>query len=162
MDKVLAFLLIVAFAMLLHALQADEQIALRALFQVKHAVNRAAHAAAQQIDAEKLKDGIISIDSDSAAAAARHYLQRNMRLDDTMEPLPGSFWRSRLEVIVFEVINEDRAFPYVYTYVNGTEIYNVTLERPGVVMLVRMEYPRTYKVLGPITWEIKGAAELVF
>ena len=42
MYKLLAFLLTIALAMLLHALQADEEVALRALFQGKHAVNRAA------------------------------------------------------------------------------------------------------------------------
>lgn len=160
MYKLIAFLLLIGFVMLLHALQADEEIALQALFQGKRSVNRAAHAAAQQIDMQKLKEGIVSIDPAGAEQFAYDYLQSNLRLDASNEPLPGTFWRSRAEVLVFEVINEDRMFPYMYA--NSAYDYSVTLQKPGVIMIVRLEYPRTYTVLGPITWEIKGAAELIY
>ena len=160
MYKLIAFMLLIGFVMLLHALQADEEIALQALFQGKRSVNRAAHAAAQQIDLQKLKEGIVSIDPEEAEQFAIYYLQSNLRLDAANEPLPGTFWRSRAEVLVFEIINEDRTFPY--TYSNSTYDYSVTLQKPGVVMVVRLEYPRTYTVLGPITWEIKGTAELIY
>ncbi|TMV49330.1 hypothetical protein FE783_12495 [Paenibacillus mesophilus] len=160
MYKLIAFMLLIGFIMLLQALQADEEVALQALFQGKHAINRAAHAAAQQIDKQKLKEGTVSIDPVAAAAAARLYLQRNLRLDAANEPLPGTFWRTRAEVLELEVINEDRTFPY--TYLNSDYQYSVTLHKPGVVMIVRLVYPRTYTVLGPITWEIKGTAELVY
>ncbi|MFC3769557.1 hypothetical protein [Paenibacillus sp. GCM10012303] len=160
MYKLIAFLLLIGFVMLLHALQADEEIALQALFQGKRSVNRAAHAAAQQIDMQKLKEGIVSIDPAGAEQLAYDYLQSNLRLDASNEPLPGTFWRSRAEVLVFEVINEDRTFPYMYA--NSAYDYSVTLQKPGVIMIVRLEYPRTYTVLGPVTWEIKGAAELIY
>lgn len=160
MYKLIAFMLLIGFVMLLQALQADEEVALQALFQGKHAVNRAAHAAAQQVDRDKLKDGIVSIDPASAEAAALLYLQRNLRLDEANEPLPETFWRTRAEVLELEIINENRPFPYTYT--NTDYNYTVTLAKPGVVMIVRLVYPRTYTVLGPITWEIKGTAELVY
>jgi hypothetical protein len=160
MYKLIAFMLLIGFVMLLQALQADEEVALQALFQGKHAVNRAAHAAAQQVDRNKLKDGIVSIDFASAEAVALFYLQRNLRLDAANEPLPDTFWRTRAEVLELEIINENRPFPYTYT--NTDYNYTVTLAKPGVVMIVRLVYPRTYTVLGPITWEIKGTAELVY
>lgn len=160
MYKLIVFMLLIGFVMVLHALQADEEVALQALFQGKHAVNRAAHAAAQQIDMEKLKEGIVSIDPGSAKDAAELYLQRNLRLDAANEPLPGSFWRTRVEVLALEIVNEDRTFPYTYT--NAGYNYTVTLYKPGVVMIVRLVYPRTYNVLGPIVWDIKGAAELYY
>ncbi|PYI51621.1 hypothetical protein [Paenibacillus flagellatus] len=160
MYKLIAYVLLFAFVMLLHALQADEEVALQALFQGKRAVNRAAHAAAQQVDPDKLKEGIVSIDRAAAEASALQYLRRNLRLDEANEPLPGTFWRARADVLVFEIVNEDRTFPY--TYVNSAFDYTVTLERPGVVLIVRLAYPPTYSVLGPIAWEIKGTAELVY
>jgi hypothetical protein len=160
MYKFLAYTLLIAVMMMLHALQADEEAALQALFQGKRAVNRAAHAAAQQLDLDKLKEGIISIDPFAAAAASSEYLQRNLLLDSALYPLPNSFWRSRAEILVFEVVNEDRLFPF--TYVNSAFNYTVTLERPGVILIVKLDYPRTFSVLGPISWEIKGAAELVY
>lgn len=160
MYKLLVFMLLIGFIMLLHGLQADEEVALQALFQGKHAVNRAAHAAAQQIDPDKLKEGIVSIDNDSAQEAALLYLRRNLRLDAVNEPLPGTFWRTRAEVLRLVVVNEDHTFPYTYTDVDYD--YVVTLAKPGVVMIVRLVYPRTYNVLGPLEWEIKGAAELVY
>ncbi|GAA3410928.1 hypothetical protein ACFFNY_18820 [Paenibacillus hodogayensis] len=160
MYKLLVYLLLIGFVMLLHGLQADEEVALQALFQGKHAINRAAHAAAQQTDKIKLKEGIVSIDADAARASAMLYLQRNLRLDTANEPLVGSFWKTRAEVLRLDIVNEDRSFPYTYT--SPEYDYSVTLTKPGVVMIVRLVYPRTYNVLGPITWEIKGAAELVY
>ena len=160
MYKLLVLMLLIGFVMVLHALQADEEVALQALFQGKHAVNRAAHAAAQQIDKQKLKEGIVSIDPESARNAAMQYLQRNLRLDAANEPLPGTFWRSRAEVLELEIVNDDRVFPY--TYSNASYNYTVTLDKPGVVLIVRLVYPRTFAVLGPIAWNIKGTAELYY
>lgn len=160
MYKLIASMLVIGFALLLQALQADEEVALHALFQGKHAVNRAAHAAAQQIDPNRLKEGIVAIDPAAAEASAFLYLQRNLRLDAANEPLPGTFWRTRAEVLAMEIVNEDRTFPY--TYVNADYDYAVTLRKPGVVLIVRLVYPRIYTVLGPIIWEIKGTAELTY
>ncbi|RKN71844.1 hypothetical protein [Paenibacillus ginsengarvi] len=160
MYKLIVFMLLIVFVMVLHALQADEEIALQALFQGKHAVNRAAHAAAQQVDKSKLKEGIVSIDPAAAAREAQLYFQRNLRLDGSNEPLPGSFWRTRADILELKVLNEDLTYPYTYT--NSAYNYSVTLDKPGVVFIVRLVYPRTYSVLGPITWEIKGAAELYY
>lgn len=160
MYKLLLFILMCSFLMLLTAQQTDEQAAMQALFRGKHAVNRAAHAAAQQIDPQKLKEGIVSIDPLRAHDTAFDYLQRNLGLDADNVPLPGTFWQTRVEVPVLEVINEDRSFPYIYH--NAAYDYTVTLNKPGVIMIIRLEYPRTFQAIGPITWMVKGAAELVY
>ena len=128
------------------------------LFRVKHGVNRAAHAAAQQLDDSKLAQGILSIDSVKAQSQANLYLQQNLRLSSDLTPLPDGFLRAPIDVLVLEVINENRIFPY--HYVNAEYGYEVTLNRPGVIMIIRVEYPRIYRVMGPITWVVKGAAEL--
>ena len=88
------------------------------------------------------------------------YLQRNLRLDSSNSPLPGSFLKSKVEILEFAVINHSQPFPY--TYYHPVYDYAVTLEHPGVIMIIRLHYPRTYSVLGPISWEIKGAGELVW
>ncbi|WJH37130.1 hypothetical protein N6H14_16520 [Paenibacillus sp. CC-CFT747] len=83
-----------------------------------------------------------------------------MRLDESNTPLPDTFLRAKVDLLAFEVINEDHVFPYRYS--NPAYSYSVELKRPAVVMIIRLEYPRTYPVLGPIVWEIKGSSELVF
>lgn len=159
MYKLVLIMLMIVVWMYIHALQVDEEIAMGALFQGKHAVNRAAHAAAQQVDVRALADGRLHIDERAAALAAGEYLQANLQLDASGEPLPNAFLRERVEVLVFEVINDDRSFPYEYR--NAAYNYEVTLERPGVVMIVNVIYPRVFSVIKPIVWQIKGAAELV-
>lgn len=160
MYKLLLFLLLAAFFMSMHALQLDEEVALHALFQGKRAVNRAAHAAAQQLNPDKLAAGVRSIDPVRAEAAALQYLRHNLRLDGANQPLPDTFWKTRVDVLDFTVINEDSPFPY--TYANPDLGYTVVLNRPGVVFAVRLEYPRTFRVLERIEWEIKGTAELTY
>jgi hypothetical protein len=160
MYKLILFMMLMVYCMTATALQFDEEVAIRALFQAKHSVNYAAHAASQQIDGAKLARGIHSIDAALARQVAERYLRENMRLDENNDPLPDSFFRSRVNIAVFEVINENHAFPY--TYENSAYDYRVTLQRPGVVLIIEVEFPRTYRVLGPITWRIKGCSELVY
>lgn len=142
-----------------HVLQIEEEMAMKTLFQSKRAVNRAAHAAAQQLDKEALGAGIARIDEALAEDAAELYLQRNLQLDENGVPLAGSFLRDPVEVLVFEVVNAEQSFPFYYR--NDTYNYETVLQRPGVIMIAKVVHPRRFSVIEPIEWEIKGAAELV-
>ncbi|MNQ91445.1 hypothetical protein D3C85_1068270 [compost metagenome] len=88
------------------------------------------------------------------------YLQANLRLDGDNKPLPDTFLQSTVVVDLFKVVNDGEIFPY--TYRDDAHDYTVTLERPGVIMFIRLAFPRTYTVLQPITWTIKASAEMVF
>ncbi|SEO67940.1 hypothetical protein [Paenibacillus sp. OV219] len=158
MYKLVFMMLMMVIWMLLHALQTDEEMAINALFQGKHAVNRAAHAAAQQVERTALANGRLHIDEIAARAEAELYLQHNLQLDTNGVPLPGTFLKERVEMVVFEVINDDEEFPY--TYRNDSFDYEVTLLKPGVVLIARIVYPRVFNVIDPIEWTIKGTAEL--
>ncbi|GFN29754.1 hypothetical protein [Paenibacillus xylaniclasticus] len=160
MEKLLLFVLMSVVWMTAQAQQLDEEMAMKALFQGKHAVNRAAHAAAQQLDEQRLAYGQVHIDPAEAAAAARQYLMANLQLDATLTPTPASLFREQVEIALFEVINEDQHFPY--TYRNSLYDYEVTLERPGVILIIRLHYPRAFNVTEPIEWYVKGTAELVY
>ncbi|GIO11236.1 hypothetical protein J19TS2_07910 [Cohnella xylanilytica] len=160
MHKLVFFVLMVIVWWMLHALQIDEEAALGTLHEGKRAVDRAAHAAAQQTDRDKLEAGVLSIDEEKALAAAEQYLQANLRLGADNTPMPGAFLRDRAEVRAFRVVNENETFPYVYR--NPEYGYEVTLNRPGVVLIVHLVYPRMFGVLAPVEWDLKGSAELVY
>ncbi|MFC0212289.1 hypothetical protein ACFFK0_07420 [Paenibacillus chartarius] len=160
MYKLLLFFLMSVVLFMMYALQTDEELAMFTLFQGKRGLNHAVHAAAQQSDAAKLARGIHSIDEAAARSVALEYLQQNLQLDSNMTPLPGTFLRSQVELVDWTVINENETFPF--TYMNTAYGYTVTLQRPGVVAIVRLSFPRTYNVLGPITWTIKSSAEMVY
>lgn len=160
MYKLLLMMLMSVVFMSLYALQTDEELAMHTVFQGKHALNNAVHAAAQQSDGAKLAQGIHSIDETKAREAAMAYLQANLRLDEDNKPLPETFLQSTVVVELFKVVNEGEIFPY--TYQDVAHDYTVTLDRPGVIMFIRVAFPRTYTVLQPITWTIKSSAEMVF
>ncbi|MCC3375828.1 hypothetical protein [Cohnella sp. REN36] len=160
MHKLLFSVLMIVVWWLLHAMQMDEELAMGTLHEGKRAIDRAAHAAAQQVDRDKLEIGILSIAPGAARSTALDYLQANLRLGPDLEPVPGSWLRERLEVRVFEVINEDVMFPY--TYRNLAYDYEVTLDRPGVILIAHLKYPRVFGVLAPVEWDLKGTAELVY
>lgn len=160
MAKLLFSVLMIVVWWMLHALQMDEEIAMGTVHDAKRAVDRAAHAAAQQMDRDKLEMGVISIQAELAEEATLAYLRENLSLDAELQPLPGSFLREAVEVRVFEIINEEAGFPY--TYRNSLFDYEVTLDRPGIVLIVHVKYPRLFGVLAPVEWDLKGSAELVF
>ena len=87
-------------------------------------------------------------------------MQANLSLNADNEPLPDTFLQSTVVVDLFKVVNEGEIFPY--TYRDDSRDYSVTLERPGVIMFIRLAFPRTYAVLQPITWTIKSSAEMVY
>lgn len=160
MYKLLLLVLMTTLFMSMYALQTDEEVAMNALFHGKHALNDAVHAAAQMSDPDQLAQGVHAIDEARAPLAAMRYLQANLRLNGANDPLPGTFWQHRVEVVLFKVVNSGETFPY--TYRNEAYDYTVTLDRPGVIMFIRLVYPRMYAVLQPITWTVKASAEMVF
>lgn len=160
MAKLLFGVLMTVVWWMLHALQLDEEMAIGTLSNLKHAVNRAAHAAAQQLDRDKLELGVLSIDEGLAEQAAARYLMDNLALDGGLNPLPGSLLRDPVEVRVFEVLDESLSYPY--TYKNEPYDYEVTFERPGVVLIARVAYPVLFGVLAPIEWDVRGSSELVY
>lgn len=161
MYKILLLGMMSAVWVTLYGLQVDQELAMHMLFQGKHALNRATHAGAQQIDTEKLARGIVSIDPIQAKSEAMRYLRENLRLDPANGiPLPGAYLKHPVELVEWLIVNEHDSFPY--TYRNETYNYEVTLQRPGVIMIIRIAYPRIYTVLEPIEWYIKSAAELVY
>jgi len=141
-----------------HTLQIEQEMSMKTLFLAKQAINRSAHAAAQQLDMEALSKGAFRIDEERAGEAAHLYLQSNLKLDSSGMPLAHSFLRHPVKILLFEIINEGASFPYYYR--NASYDYNVTLYQPGVVMIVEVQYPRAFRVLEPIMWKIKGTAEL--
>ncbi|TJY38515.1 hypothetical protein E5161_20245 [Cohnella pontilimi] len=160
MAKLVFSMLMIVVWWMLHALQMDEELALGTVHEAKSAVDRAAHAAAQQVDHSKLEIGIPSLEQTLAEEAAVAYLRENLRLDAGLAPLPGSFLREAVTIQEFAVVNDNQSFPY--TYRSPRFGYEVTLKRPGVVLIVHVAYPRLFGVLAPVQWDLKGSAEMVF
>ena len=160
MAKLVFGILMAVVWWMMHALQIDEELAMNTVHEAKRAVDRAAHAAAQQLDRKRLELGSITLDPDRAKAAAYAYLQANLQLDPELNPLPGSPLREPVVVEQIAVIGEEAEFPF--TYRNAAFDYEVTLKRPGVVLIARLSFPRLFGVLNPISWQLKGSAETVY
>lgn len=159
MYKLLLILNLCVVCIVMYALQTDEALSLQMYFQSKHSINRAVHAAAQQLDMDKLSQGIFEIDEASAKRVAWMYLRQNLNLDQGLSPLPGSMLTKPAEIVQFQVINEGEIFPY--TFYDAKLGYSIVLNNPSVIMIMRLEYPRLYSILPPLTWHIKGVAEIV-
>ncbi|MFD1954317.1 hypothetical protein ACFSL6_09035 [Paenibacillus thailandensis] len=160
MYKLMLIVLMAGLWMTAQALQIDEEMAMQLLDQSKRAVNRAAHAGAQQLDREALAEGRLRIDPAAASDYAMAYLRGNLQLDEAGAPLPNSPLKEPVRVLALDVINDDHSFPYVYR--NETYDFEAVLDKPGVVFIVRVAYPRIFAALDPIEWDIKGVSELVF
>ncbi|MDF2936614.1 MAG: hypothetical protein K0Q90_1987 [Paenibacillaceae bacterium] len=159
MNKLLLFILLVGFCVSLFALQADEELAMHQYFDLKHGVNRAAHAGAQALDEDLLAEGKVDLDEVQAREMSLLYLRENLRLDESLLPLPGTFLQGQVSVLALDVIGAEQTFPYRYE--RPAYEYSVTMNRPGVVLIIGVRYPRMYNLLRPVNWIVKGSAELV-
>lgn len=158
MNKLLLVILMSVVFTTLSALQIDHQLSIHNFFASKYSLNRAVHAAAQQIDLEQLSKGIYSIDQKKSYEVAMVYLQENLQLNEKLESKPGSFLLTNIQVELFQVVNQQVTFPY--TFHSPEHSYQITLQRPGVIMIVNIEYPQKYRVLSPISWKMKAVAEI--
>ncbi len=156
MNKLLLIVLLLTMTVLLQAAQLEEEVAYHTFFRTKNAVNRAAVAAAQQLDAAALAEGRIMIDSHEARHTAEWYLQRNMGLDSQHRPRLDGFLKHRIEWLRFEVINEG---PFPYRYYDPSINYEVVLEKPGVIAVIRLRYPGVFLWYDELEWEIKATGE---
>lgn len=159
MYKILLVIILAAVFFGLYAIQLDQEAAVQTFFELKRAVNRAAHAAAQQIDMQQFSKGVISFDDVQAFQVAKTFLQQNLRLDEQLSAEDDASINGQVDIRVFELIDGSYSFPYEYS--NDTYDYSVTLERPGVILIVYAEYRRMFQALEPIYWYVKGAAEIV-
>lgn len=156
MDKLIVILLLLTVTIILQTAQMEEETAYHTFFRAKHAVNRAAVAAAQQLDETALAEGRIRIDPEKARSTAEQYLQHNMRLDNNHMPKSGGFLKHRVEWLRFEVIN-DGPFPYYYS--DPSIDYEVVLEKPGVIAVIGLRYPGIFLWYDELDWEMKAVGE---
>lgn len=159
MYKVLLVIVLAAACFMMYAVQLDQEAAVQVFFELKRATNRAAHAAASQVDLGGLADGHILFDEAAAWLAAEQYLRSNLNLDERLAAEEDSSLRGQVEIQVFELIDSTYTFPYRYEH--EAYDYAVTLDRPGVILIIHAEYNRLFNVLRPISWHVKSAAEIV-
>lgn len=153
------FIIIVPVIMMMYALNTDVELAHQYFFRAKGSLNRAVHASSLQIDDVALSKGIYKIDETKAQEEFYKYLKYNLQLDDNLTPLPNTFLEDQVTVLEYKVVNTG---PFPYHYVNSTYDLDVWLSRPGVIAVVEVKYPRTFNILGPITWQVKASHELTY
>jgi len=140
--------------------QLDHELSMKAYYKGKQAVNRGAHAGALQLDELLLSEGVFAIDSEMAYLMATEYLYANLRLDEHGYPTSKSFLKERVELLHFEVLDATLTYPYDYRL--SEYGYSTTFDRPAVVIVIRMEYPRIFSSNNPVEWNIIGSSQLVF
>lgn len=128
-------LLSVPFLMAVMVLSFDVGNAVVSKSEVKSKLTLALRAAAGQYDEEKLEDPVnprAVVDESRAEDMFREYLKKNLKLDDSYNPLEDSFITGRVEVVYFKVVT-DTDLPFSYGY-NG---YTETVDKSGVVGVIR-------------------------
>ena len=109
---------------------------------VKHKLNLALRASVgiDQLCMTALRDAHepkIVIKEDLAKRKFLEVLKANLRLDDSLNPLPGSIINGQVEVVKFKVVNNP---PYTFTLGNYTE----TLNETGVIGIIRFPYENSF------------------
>ena len=145
---------------MMYSEQLDHELSMKAYYKGKQAVNHAAHAGALQLDEELLSEGIFTIEPELAFNMATQYMYANLRLDESGNPTEQSFLRERVELLHFEVLDTTLTYPYEYSL--SEYGYSTTFNRPAVIIVIRMKYPRIFSSNNPVEWNIIGSSQLVF
>lgn len=146
--------------LMMYTEQLDHELSMKAYYKGKQAVNRGAHAGALQLEEQQLSEGIFAIDPEMAYQMATEYLYANLRLDQNGNPTSRSYLRERVEILHFEVLDASLTYPFEYSL--SEYGYSTTFDRPAVVIVIRMKYPRIFSSNNPVEWNIIGNSQLVF
>jgi len=124
------FLMFVIFAV--GAMVADIGNALAVKISAKHKLNLACRAAAGQIDMEELKNANLVIDESLAIPKFYEVLEANLRLDGSLQPLPGSIFQGPVSVVFLKVVNQAE-LPFSYSCGSFSE----TVDKPAVIGIIQ-------------------------
>jgi len=157
--KLLLIPLMLVVSLTMYAQQIDQELAMKVYYKGKYAVNRATHAAVQQLDSFRLADGELFIDEDRAFDMAKQYLYANLLFDANGQPTAQSFIQSPIRILLFEVVNADQTFPYQYE--NPQYGIRLSLHKPAVVLVVALDYSGIFLRNDPVKWNIVGSSQLI-
>lgn len=130
-----AFFLFIIFLLFL-ALASDIAYLMAIKIEGRHSLNLALRAAAQKIDMEAFADAEnprLVIDESDASEAFLRVLRQNLRLDSSLNPLPGSPAEDRVEICYFQIVQEEDV-PHNYSYHGRSE----TMRQPGCVGIIKI------------------------
>jgi hypothetical protein len=106
---------------------------------LKEANNYAAHDAALQVDEEEKSAGRLIIDPIRARSAFEETLRRNLALDESFSPLPGSPLTSGVRIVHFKILDDTNStFPLFYE-AHGLAQW---VYYPSVVSVIEMDHPQ--------------------
>jgi hypothetical protein len=149
--KIASFLIIAPLLVMLLLLQLDHDYATALFIQAKQAVNRSVQAAAMQVDLESWAAGEPVLEPVQAESTFKDYLKDNLKL------ATGNL-KNQIGEIDVTIVDRSHVFPYTFqSKWNDTIVFH----SPGLFVSVKLTYPRLYKVLGPITWTIRGAEQII-
>lgn len=100
-------MLTVMIAMMLFALAFDTAFLYARRDAIKQALDYSNMAVYRNMDRGKLADGILYIDKTAAQETFRDFLAQNLRLDESLNPLPGSHAAGPVQVVDFRVFNPE-------------------------------------------------------
>lgn len=116
---IIVLLILLAFTTDIAGLQATK-------IHARHGLNLALRAASAQIDLEAFnnaEDSRVIILEPDARVAFDKVLKDNLRLDNAYMPYAGSVADGKVEVLYFQVLNEEK-LPYSYSWGSYTETIN--------------------------------------
>ncbi|MFC6333880.1 hypothetical protein ACFP56_14730 [Paenibacillus septentrionalis] len=159
MYKLLIVPLMLVVWLSLYAGGVDQELAMKSYYKGKQAVNRGAHAAALQLDAAMLAEGVFQLDPAKARESAERIIYLNLKLDEKGRPTNESFIRTPVEIVHFEVLDASLSYPHHYEL--SSYGFRTTFYRPAVVIVMNLTYPRIFSSNNPVEWNIVGSAQLV-
>lgn len=158
MSKLMIVILILPILFILQVIQQEQEYALFVYFQSKYSLNHAVQAAVQQIDVSLLSEGVIDLDVVLAEQELMKYLQANLKVNNQLIPIEGSFLRNPIQQFRVIYVDHLTSFPYEL----HTEFGDIIkFQRPGVYLQCHIQYPRLYGLLPPIQWDIRSAGQVV-
>lgn len=97
----------VMLAMMLFALAFDTAFLYARRDAIKQALDYSNMAVYRNLDLDKLADGILYINKTAAEDTFQEFLAQNLRLDESLNPLPGSYAAGPVQVVDFRVFNPE-------------------------------------------------------
>ncbi|WP_336775409.1 hypothetical protein [Paenibacillus sp. MMO-58] len=159
MKWVLFMLVMAPIFLLFSAWNHDEYIQTKLRAELKEGMDLATHDAALQVNKVQREMGDIQFVREDAERALLASMERTFKLDDQLQPLTSSVWKSKFEVVSLQYV-ETGSFPQNYN--SGPPYYYIDLLRgPSVIAIVKVEHPRYYGVSDHFSYIVGSSHEYI-
>jgi hypothetical protein len=120
--------------------QQDHNSYIRALESLKYVADECSASASLYFDKSEYAEGRMVFNQSEGIKAIEYILKKGLKLDDSLNPLPNTYWTEQVDYKVYFYDDSNSTFPFLF--VDPDTSFTKTISEPTVIVTINAGKPR--------------------